>query len=131
MPLKQNLRDLANEARDHIDEVDVAELMEMRGEDPAPILVDVREEDERARGHVPGDVHIPRGVLERDIEKKAFAGAVSDEQLGRPIVCYCGGGSRSLLAARSLQRMGFTNVLSLEGGFGAYGESGNAVEVDR
>jgi len=133
MPLKQTLRDLANEARRTVDEVDVEELREMlAGSEAArPIVIDVREPDERARGHIPGDVHIPRGVLERDIEKKAFGGVVSDERLDGPVICYCGGGSRSLLAAEALKRLGFSNALSLEGGFGAWGESGAEVAVDR
>lgn len=133
MPLKQTLRDLANEARRSVDEVDVEELQEMLSgsEGRRPVVIDVREPDERARGHIPGDVHIPRGVLERDIEKKAFEGSVPDERLDDPVICYCGGGSRSLLAARSLQQLGFTNVQSLEGGFGAWGESGAEVQVDR
>ena len=128
MPLRKNLADLADEARRHVPEIDVDELPDERED---ALILDVRESDERARGAIPGSVHIPRGVIERDIERIAFGGKVSDKDLDRPIVCYCGGGHRSLLAARSLQEMGFTNVVSLAGGFRAYGESGRAVDIDR
>lgn len=133
MALKQTLKDLAQDALKRVPELDADELaamMEAR-EHPRPIVIDTREPDERARGYVPGSVHIPRGVLERDIEAAAFGHAAGDEDLARPIVCYCGGGSRSALAADSLLKMGFTNVYSLEGGFKAWGESGKAVGHDR
>jgi len=67
---------------------------------------------------------LPRGVLERDIAAKAFDGSVGESDLARPIVVYCAGGARSVLAAASLRAMGFTNVQSLEGGFGAWGKCG-------
>ena len=94
------------------------------------IVIDVREPDERARGFIPNSIHIPRGVLERDIEKIAFGGHASDADLKRPMVCYCGGGSRSLLAAKTLQEMGFADAVSLMGGFGAWGKSGKPVAID-
>lgn len=127
MPLKKSLADLASEARAKVHEIDVDELAEETAE---ALVIDVREPDERARGYIPNSITIPRGVLERDIEKVAFNGHASDADLDRPIVCYCGGGSRSLLAARSLQEMGFTNT-SLAGGFGAWGRSGQPVAIDR
>ena len=130
MPLNKNLRDLATEARERgVDEVDAEELPEMLGDEQAPLVIDVREADERSRGYIPGSVGIPRGILERDIEKKALGGQASDEDLARPIVCYCGGGSRSLLAAERLEQMGFKNVASLEGGFKAWAETIGAVEI--
>ena len=72
-------------------------------------LVDVREDDEWRAGHITGAIHIGKGVIERDIEKKIPA---KDEE----IVLYCGGGFRSLLAADALQQMGYTNVISMDGG---------------
>ena len=76
-------------------------------------LIDVREADEFARQSAPGAIHLSKGVLELKIED-----AVPDT--GTPIICYCGGGSRSALAAESLQRMGYTNVASMAGGFKAW-----------
>ena len=142
MPLKQTLADLSDALRPYVDEIDTDELAQAAPHtltlpahwQPAegePLVIDVREADERARGYVPGSLHIARGVLERDIAKKAFGGRISDKELNQPIVCYCGGGHRSLLAARNLQLMGFTNVVSLEGGFDAWGEAGLPVAHER
>ena len=128
MGLKKTLADLANEARVKVHEIDVDELAEDYRD---ALVIDVREPDERARGYIPGSIHVPRGVIERDIEKAAFGGRVGEQDLARSIVCYCGGGSRSLLAARTLQEMGFTDVASLRGGFGAWGKAGKAVDVAR
>jgi len=72
-------------------------------------LVDTREESEFAAGHVPGALHLSKGVIERDVEKK-----VPDK--AAPLVLYCGGGFRSALAADNLQKMGYTNVISMDGG---------------
>lgn len=83
-------------------------------------LIDVREDAEWALGAVPGATHIGRGVLERDVEK-----AVPD--LETEIVVYCASGARSTLAADSLQKMGYANVYSLEGGYRAWLESGDPV----
>lgn len=131
MALKKTLADLANEARRHVPEVDADELAGMLNASDRPIVIDVREPDERRRGHVPGSIGIPRGVLERDIEKLAFGGRASDADLAKPIVLYCGGGSRSLLAGDSLRQMGFTSVQSLAGGFKAWGETALPVDVER
>ena len=73
------------------------------------LLVDVREESEWAKGHVPGAVHLGKGVIERDIEARVPDAAA-------PLVLYCGGGYRSALAADNLQKMGYTSVLSMDGG---------------
>lgn len=86
------------------------------------VLVDVREESEFAAGHVPGAVHIGKGVIERDIEAK-----IPDPSA--PIVLYCGGGFRSALAADALQKMGYTNVLSMDGGWRAWTEKQLPVET--
>ena len=72
-------------------------------------LVDVREESEFAKDHLPGAVHLGKGVLERDVEQKF-------PDTSAPLVLYCGGGSRSALAADNLQKMGYTNVISMDGG---------------
>lgn len=83
------------------------------------VLIDVREAEEFAKGHAGGALHLSRGVLELKIED-----AVPD--INTPVICYCGGGSRSALAAESLQKMGYTNVASLAGGFKAWKEAGLA-----
>jgi rhodanese-related sulfurtransferase len=84
-------------------------------------LVDVREESEFAAGHLPGAVHIGKGVIERDIEAKVPDPAT-------PLVLYCGGGFRSALAADALQKMGYTNVLSMDGGWRDWTAAGYATE---
>jgi rhodanese-related sulfurtransferase len=84
-------------------------------------LVDVREDREWDVCHIPGARHIGRGVLERDVEN-----LIPDR--GTPIVLYCGGGFRSALAADNLQKMGYTNVISMDGGFRAWTEAGWPVQ---
>ncbi len=79
-------------------------------------LIDVREPDEYAAGHLPGAVSMPRGVLERDVEAAVPI-------LGAPLVLYCGGGYRSALAAASLGEMGYTDVASMDGGWRAWTEA--------
>ena len=87
-------------------------------------LVDVREDSEWERGHLPGAIHIGRGVIERDIEK-----LIPDPDAD--IVLYCGGGYRSVLAAESLQRMGYRNVTSMDGGFRGWTEAGLRVDIPK
>ena len=101
---------LVNEAKKEIQEIGPQELKKMQqsGEDLA--LVDVREREESAKGTIPGAVAIPRGVLELNIDQ-----ITTDK--GKKLVLYCGGGSRSALAAWMLKKMGFKNVLSLAGGY--------------
>jgi rhodanese-related sulfurtransferase len=72
-------------------------------------LVDVREESEFAADHLPGAIHLGKGVIERDVETRV-------PELNTPLVLYCGGGFRSALAADNLQKMGYTNVISMDGG---------------
>ena len=85
-------------------------------------FIDVREDDEYARDHAAGAKHLGRGVLERDIET-----LIPDKNA--PIVLYCGGGFRSALAAESLQRMGYRNVISMDGGIKAWRAAGYPVET--
>ena len=87
------------------------------------ILIDTREDSEWARGHIPGAIHLGRGVIEREIEK-----TVPDKDA--PIVLYCGGGYRSALAAESLQKMGYRNVVSMDGGWRGWTEAGFPVIKD-
>jgi rhodanese-related sulfurtransferase len=78
-------------------------------------LIDVREETEFAAGYIPGAMHLGKGIIERDIEAKVPDPAT-------PIVLYCGGGFRSALAADNLQKMGYTNVISMDGGMRGWRE---------
>lgn len=84
-------------------------------------VIDVREESEWGQGHASGAIHLSKGTIERDVEKH-----VTDP--GAELVLYCGGGSRSALAAENLQKMGYTNVWSLVGGFKGWREAGLPTE---
>ncbi|MCI0451715.1 MAG: sulfurtransferase [Candidatus Latescibacteria bacterium] len=86
-------------------------------------LVDVREDNEWDKGHLPGAIHLGKGVIERDIE-----GVIPD--VDAEIVLYCGGGYRSVLAAENLARMGYTNVVSMDGGIRGWSEAGFPIEHD-
>jgi phage shock protein E len=110
---------LAAEAQGQVREVSAAEAGEVY--ENGGLLIDVREADEFAKEHAAGAKHLSRGVLEMKIEE-------TEPDVEREIVCYCGGGKRSALAAESLQRMGYTNVASLAGGFKAWKEAGLSVE---
>ena len=112
---------LVNEAKSRIRETDIEGFKGMLANGEKPLLVDTREESEWAAGHAAGAVHISKGVIERDIEAK-----VPDKKT--PMVLYCGGGFRSALAAEALQKMGYTNVISLDGGWRAWQQSGLPVE---
>ena len=81
------------------------------------VLVDVREESEFAKDHLPGAIHLGKGVIERDIEARV-------PKLDTPLALYCGGGFRSALAADNLQKMGYTNVISMGGGIREWREKG-------
>jgi rhodanese-related sulfurtransferase len=117
----QGFLDIVADAKARIRETDVAAVRDRlaRGEDFH--LIDVREESEWQQGRLPGAMHLGKGVIERDIEK-----AVPDAD--SEIVLYCGGGYRSALAADALQRMGYRNVLSMDGGFSGWVEAGGEVE---
>ena len=104
---------LVNDAKSRIRQLNIEEFQKMRSTGDQSMLIDIREESEWAAGHAAGALHIGRGILERDIETK-----VPDKTT--PMVLYCGGGYRSALSADSLQRMGYENVISLDGGWRAY-----------
>jgi adenylyltransferase/sulfurtransferase len=109
MPLPE-YKQLVDEAKREIKEIGPAELKRMQQSKENFTLIDVREPDEVAQGAIAGSVALPRGQLEYKID----AITTDTEQ---PIVCYCGGGGRSALAAQSLKKMGFKNVMSLAGGY--------------
>jgi adenylyltransferase/sulfurtransferase len=109
MPLPE-YKQMVDEAKREIKEIDPEELKRMQQTQQNFTLIDVREPDEVAQGAIDGSVALPRGQLEYKIDT-----ITSDKE--RPIVCYCGGGGRSALAAQSLKKMGFKNVMSLAGGY--------------
>lgn len=108
---------LVEDAKKSIAECSIEEVRQRLDRGDAFHLVDVREESEVAKDHLPGALHLGRGVLERDIEARI-------PELDADIVLYCGGGYRSALAAESLQKMGYTNVKSMAGGIRAWREAG-------
>lgn len=101
---------IVNEAKRHVREMSIDEYRRRREAGEPLVLVDVREDREWTAGHLPGAIHIGKGVIERDIEQ-----AIPDKAV--PIVLQCGGGFRSALACENLQRMGYTNTWSLAGGY--------------
>ncbi len=100
---------IVQEAKKKIRETTVDEVKARLDRGEKLCLVDVREENEWAKDHLPGAIHLGKGVIERDIETRL-------PDTGAEIILYCGGGFRSALAAENLQRMGYTNVLSMDGG---------------
>jgi molybdopterin/thiamine biosynthesis adenylyltransferase/rhodanese-related sulfurtransferase len=119
-----NYRDLLAQVKSEIDEVDAAGARELLDGPEPPLFVDVRESDEWDEGHVPGAVHLARGFLESRIEAAAPDHA-------QPIVVYCAGGSRSAFAAKSLQELGYENVVSLAGGYTDWKRNGNPTQLPR
>src|SRR5687767_15115940 len=111
---------LVEDAKSRVREISVDETR-ARVEGGKAKLIDVREESEWATAHAPGAEHLGKGVIERDIEKK-----IPDKSA--EIILYCGGGFRSALSADAVQRMGYTNVRSMAGGWRAWQSSGGAVE---
>jgi len=109
---------LVDEAKKEIREIDAEELKRMQRAKEDFVLIDVREADEHAKGLIPGAVPIPRGKLELDVDK-----ATADKD--KKVVLYCGGGSRSALAAQTLKKMGFKHPISLAGGYRGWKEAGN------
>lgn len=112
---------LVNDAKSRVKEIDIAGYQEIAKAGDPHLLVDTREESEWANGHVQGAVHMSKGTIERDIETKV------PDKTAR-LVLYCGGGFRSALVADNLQKMGYENVISLDGGWRALKESGLPLE---
>jgi rhodanese-related sulfurtransferase len=109
MPLPE-FKQLVDEARSQITEINADDLRQMQQKGDDFLLIDVRERDEQTKGTIPGAVPLPRGILEVNIDR-----ITTDKD--RKVVLYCGGGSRSALAAVNLKKMGFKNVISLAGGY--------------
>jgi rhodanese-related sulfurtransferase len=121
MPHNPGFLKIVNESKSRVKEIDMEGYKKMAAGGAKPLLIDVREDSEWAAGHAAGAIHIGKGVIERDIETR-----VPDKST--PVVLYCGGGYRSALAADVLQQMGYTDVISLDGGWRAYQESGLPIE---
>jgi rhodanese-related sulfurtransferase len=100
---------IVNDAKSRVKETTVDEVKQKVDNGDKVLLVDVREESEFAKDHLPGAIHLGKGVIERDIEAR-----VTDVKT--PMILYCGGGFRSAMAADNLQKMGYTHVLSMDGG---------------
>jgi rhodanese-related sulfurtransferase len=106
---------IVEDAKKRVREVSVDDVKVRVDRGDKFVLVDVREESEYAKDHLPGAIHLGKGVIERDIEERV-------PELNAPIVLYCGGGYRSALAADNLQKMGYTNILSMDGGIRGWRE---------
>ena len=112
---------LVNDAKARVRQTDIEGYKKMVKAGLPHVLVDTREESEWAAGHVAGAVHLSKGIIERDIETQA-------PDKDATLVLYCGGGFRSALAADNLRQMGYTNAISLDGGWKALKESGLPLE---
>lgn len=108
---------LVNEAKKRVKETNVPGVKRRMDTGEKFVLIDVREESEWARGHLPGAIHLGKGILERDIEERV-------PEAGTKLILYCGGGFRSALSADNLQKMGYTNVESMDGGWRGWLEAG-------
>jgi len=114
---------LVQEAKKRVKEEDFRATKKRLDAGEKIVLIDTREESEWSRGHIPGAVHLSKGIIERDIEK-----TVPDKDA--TLVLYCGGGFRSALAADNLQKMGYRNVISMDGGWRGWIEAGFPVIKD-
>jgi rhodanese-related sulfurtransferase len=112
---------IVNDAKTRVKQWDFREVKKRLDAGEKITLVDVREDNEWARGHLPNAIHLGKGVIERDIEQ-----AVPDKST--TLVLYCGGGFRSALAADNLKKMGYTNSISMDGGWRAWTEAGLPTE---
>lgn len=114
---------ICEDARTRIEETDVETVKARleRGDDF--LLIDTREDREWNKGHLPGAIHIGKGVIERDIEAKV-------PELDREMILYCGGGYRSALAADNLTKMGYTRAISMDGGFRGWKDAGYEIVTE-
>jgi rhodanese-related sulfurtransferase len=112
---------LVNDAKSRVKQIDIEGYKQLRESGEPHVLVDVREDNEWAAGHAAGAMHLGKGIIERDVETK-----IPDRDA--TLVLYCGGGFRSALAADNLQKMGYRNAISLDGGWRAWKASELPVE---
>ncbi len=114
---------LVNDAKTRVKEIDVQGYVALKEEGTPHILIDTREDSEWGRGHLPGAIHLSKGIIERDIVSK-----VPDKST--TLVLYCGGGFRSALAGDNLLKMGYQDVISMDGGWTGWNKAGLPVEKD-
>jgi rhodanese-related sulfurtransferase len=114
---------IVNDAKKRVKEADFRDIKKRLDAGEKMILVDTREDNEWAKGHIPGAVHLGKGVIERDVET-----TIPDKNA--TLVLYCGGGFRSALAADNLQKMGYKNVISMDGGWRGWTESNFPIAKD-
>ena len=114
---------LVEDAKSRIRETTVDEVKKRLDGGESLTIIDVREESEWDQGHVPGAIHVGKGIIERDIERM-FPDPDAE------LILYCGGGFRSALAADNLTRMGYRNAISMDGGMRGWREAGLDVEID-
>jgi rhodanese-related sulfurtransferase len=114
---------IVNDAKRRIRETNVAEVKARMDRGDNFVLIDVREDHEWKDNHLPNAIHIGKGIIERDIETR-----IPDKDT--EVILYCGGGYRSALAADNLQKMGYTNVLSMDGGFKGWRDAGHPLKKD-
>lgn len=114
---------LVEAAKNFVRECTVDDMLQYRARGTTSVLIDVREDHEWDAGRIPGSIHLGKGIIERDIET-----AVGEKST--KIILYCGGGFRSVLAAKSLSEMGYSNVFSMVGGYRAWVESQQPIERD-
>ena len=108
---------LVNDAKSRVKEINIEQYQQMKKAGEPHLLIDVREDSEWAKDHLPGAIHLGKGVIERDIEARV-------QDPATPMILYCGGGYRSALAADNLQKMGYTNVVSMDGGIRDWRQQG-------
>ena len=113
----QRFLQIVTDAKNRVREVTVDDIKAKLDRGEKFLFIDVREESEFGKDHLPGAIHLGKGIIERDIENRV-------PDLATPMVLYCGGGFRSALAADNLQKMGYTNVLSMDGGHRVWKEKG-------
>ena len=112
---------IVNDAKSRVKQTDVPAVLVRMKKGEKLTIVDVREDNEWAKGHVAGALHLGKGVIERDIET-----AIPDKT--KEIILYCGGGFRSALSADNLQKMGYRNAVSMDGGWRGWNDAGGPVE---
>ncbi len=118
--MARTFKDFVAEAKRKIEEISVEDVVNLMADNPDVLLLDVREPGEVAQGHIPGALHVPRGLLEpkADLDFPNREPRLADRD--QEIVAYCASGARSALAAATLKEMGFTRVKSMAGGFAAW-----------
>jgi rhodanese-related sulfurtransferase len=117
----QRFLKIVDDARKRVRETNVDDVKQKLDRGEKFLLIDVREESEYAKDHLPGAIHLGKGIIERDIEERA-------PDTNATMILYCGGGFRSALAADNLQKMGYTNVISMDGGIRVWREKGFPLE---